>query len=236
MQRPACTWAASQRFTARRARQAHVISSATSAPGLGPPLQHPRHPHRNWDHPFHYLHPDWAHPRPHLHAGRDWVPERKARRFPPRQRQAAQGTEERCNARPHTRPRGNAAGGTPGVRRDWAHPCLICTGTGLAPATSAPELGSPLPHLHRDCARKHAAVPAGTRRRGASTQTCTAFSFLPSCGSPGEPCRDRGACSGVAHAHGQARAHSWARGLCGRFIHPRLMVRTRPLGPPIRPA
>ena len=29
-------------------------------------------------------------------------------------------------------------------------PCHICTGTGLAPATSAPGLGSPLPHLHWD--------------------------------------------------------------------------------------
>ena len=33
----------------------------------------------------------------------------------------------------------------------WAHPCHICAGTGLIPATSAPGLGSPLPHLHRDC-------------------------------------------------------------------------------------
>ena len=31
-----------------------------------------------------------------------------------------------------------------------AHRCHICTGTGLAAATSAPELRSPLPHLHRD--------------------------------------------------------------------------------------
>ena len=30
--------------------------------------------------------------------------------------------------------------------------CRICTGTGLPPATSAPRLGSPLPHLHRDWA------------------------------------------------------------------------------------
>jgi hypothetical protein len=30
----------------------------------------------------------------------------------------------------------------------------ICTGTGLTPATSAPGLGSPLPHLHRDWARR----------------------------------------------------------------------------------
>ena len=33
-----------------------------------------------------------------------------------------------------------------------AHPCHSCTGTGLAPATSVPELGSPLPHLHRNWA------------------------------------------------------------------------------------
>ena len=31
-------------------------------------------------------------------------------------------------------------------------PCHICTGTGLTPATSAPGLGSPPPHLHRDWA------------------------------------------------------------------------------------
>ena len=29
-----------------------------------------------------------------------------------------------------------------------AHSCYICSGTGLAPATSAPGLGPPLPHLH----------------------------------------------------------------------------------------
>ena len=31
------------------------------------------------------------------------------------------------------------------LRRDCAHPCHICAGTGLTPATSAPGLGSPLP-------------------------------------------------------------------------------------------
>ena len=31
-------------------------------------------------------------------------------------------------------------------------PCHICTETGLAPATSAPGVGPPLPHLHRDWA------------------------------------------------------------------------------------
>ncbi len=44
----------------------------------------------------------------------------------------------------------------PHRHRDWAHPHLICTGTGLTPttsATSAPGLGSPPPHLHRDGGR-----------------------------------------------------------------------------------
>jgi hypothetical protein len=35
----------------------------------------------------------------------------------------------------------------PHLHWDWARPCHICTGAGLAPATSAPGLGSPLPHL-----------------------------------------------------------------------------------------
>jgi hypothetical protein len=35
-------------------------------------------------------------------------------------------------------------------RTEWAHPCHICTGTALALVTSAPGLGSPRPHLHRD--------------------------------------------------------------------------------------
>jgi hypothetical protein len=34
--------------------------------------------------------------------------------------------------------------------RDWAHPCHICTGTGLGTATSAPGLGAPQPHEVRD--------------------------------------------------------------------------------------
>ena len=37
-------------------------------------------------------------------------------------------------------------------QRDWAHPCDICTGIGLATLTSAPGLGSPMRHLHRDWA------------------------------------------------------------------------------------
>jgi hypothetical protein len=63
----------------------------------------------------------------------------------------------------------------PHLHRDWAHPCRICngtglapvhicTGTGLTPATSAPGLGSALPHLHRDWAL--GLVPATRQRRG----------------------------------------------------------------------
>jgi hypothetical protein len=53
------------------------------------------------------------------------------------------------------------------LNRNWAHPCHICTGTGLTPAIPVPTLGSPdhialgfwipwiglgslQPHLHRD--------------------------------------------------------------------------------------
>jgi hypothetical protein len=41
----------------------------------------------------------------------------------------------------------------PHLRRDWAHPCHICTGTGPTHATSAPGPGSPRAHLHRNWAR-----------------------------------------------------------------------------------
>ena len=40
----------------------------------------------------------------------------------------------------------------PHLRRDRAHRCHICAGTGLTAATSAPGPGSPLPHLRRDWA------------------------------------------------------------------------------------
>jgi hypothetical protein len=43
--------------------------------------------------------------------------------------------------------------------RDRRH---ICAGTGLTPATSAPGLGSPLPHLHRDWAHP-CHISTGTR-------------------------------------------------------------------------
>jgi hypothetical protein len=42
------------------------------------------------------------------------------------------------------------------------HPGHICTGTGLIPATSAPGLGSPLPHLRRDWAHPLPHLCTGT--------------------------------------------------------------------------
>jgi hypothetical protein len=45
----------------------------------------------------------------------------------------------------------------------WAHPTHIGTGTGLTPATSAPGLGPPHPHLHRDWARFRPTTSRGTR-------------------------------------------------------------------------
>ena len=42
----------------------------------------------------------------------------------------------------------------PHLHRDRARPACICTGTGLAAATSAPGPGSPLPHLRRYWARR----------------------------------------------------------------------------------
>ena len=47
-----------------------------------------------------------------------------------------------------------------------AAPCHICTGTGLSPATSAPGLGSPPPHLHQDWARPcHLCTRTGRPRK-----------------------------------------------------------------------
>ncbi len=69
-------------------------------------------------------------------------------------------TDARRGARPTSAP--GLVAPLPHLRRDWAHPGRICTGTGLTLATSAPgstgltpatsawRLGSPRPHLHRD--------------------------------------------------------------------------------------
>ena len=54
------------------------------------------------------------------------------------------------------------ASGPSHQHRDWAHRSHICTGTGLTAPTSAPGLGSPLPHLQRDWAhRSHICTGTG---------------------------------------------------------------------------
>jgi hypothetical protein len=50
-----------------------------------------------------------------------------------------QGAGAPCCALPHLAP--GLGSPLPHLHRDWAHPCHICTGTGLTPATSAPALG-----------------------------------------------------------------------------------------------
>ena len=64
----------------------------------------------------------------------------------------------------------------PHLRRDWAHPCHICTGTGLTPATSAPGLGrscgglwtavvpGELPDVHTADARQARVCDGGSSR------------------------------------------------------------------------
>ena len=73
------------------------------------------------------------------------------------------------------------------LHQNWAHPCHICTGTGLAAATSATEQGSPmttsppgsvspLPHLHREWAHPYhictgIGLTAATSAHGSSPAT-----------------------------------------------------------------
>ena len=47
-----------------------------------------------------------------------------------------------------------------GRRVGWAHPAHICAGTGPTPPTSAPGLGPPRPHLHRDRRARYLGGPA----------------------------------------------------------------------------
>ena len=64
------------------------------------------------------------------------------------------------------------------ARRSGPCPCHICTGTGLTPATSAPGLGSPVPHLHQVArARTIAASHTSKARRSTFTWTKRARSF-----------------------------------------------------------
>ncbi len=81
----------------------------------------------------------------------------------------------------------------PHLHQNWAHPCHICTGTGLAAATSAaeqgspmttspPGSGSPLPHLHREWAHPgHICTGIGL------TAPTSAHGSSPATSAPGLP-------------------------------------------------
>jgi hypothetical protein len=67
----------------------------------------------------------------------------------------------------------------PHLRRDWAHPCHICTATGLTPPTSAPGLGVPAescPTVHRGLTPRSAASSerlASSAGSAADRSTCS---------------------------------------------------------------
>jgi hypothetical protein len=80
--------------------------------------------------------------------------------------------------------------------------CHICSGTGLAPAPSAPALGSPLPDLHQVfarrcqiCARRPGSPVPHLRRdlRSAATKRLVVSQLRAGCPSPGfrRHCNDR---------------------------------------------
>ncbi len=69
----------------------------------------------------------------------------------------------------------------PHLHRDWAHPCHICTGTGLTPATSAPESGSPLPHRQRDWAHPCQLCPGTRSAAAAPRRSCDGVLCMVGC-------------------------------------------------------
>jgi hypothetical protein len=76
----------------------------------------------------------------------------------------------------------------------WSKGGRICTGTGLAPPTSALGLGSPLPHLHRDWARP--------------SHICTGTGLAPPTSAPalGSP---------LPHLHRRAAPGTWRVAVAG---------------------
>ena len=91
------------------------LTCATSAPGLDP-LTAASSPGLGPPTAASSPGPGLGPPMPHLGRGRDWAPP------------AVTSAPGLGSPQPH-------------LHRDWARPCLICAGTGLTPATSAPELG-----------------------------------------------------------------------------------------------
>ena len=90
-------------------------------------------------------------------------------------------------------------------RRRVPSPAHICAGTGLTPATSAPGLGSPRPHLRQVCAGTWptpAHIRTGDRAHSLPTSSLGLGSPLLCTSAPGLP--------GLTPAHFCAGTH-WAR-------------------------
>ena len=80
---------------------------------------------------------------------------------------------------PHLQGRGSPR------HRGWAHPCNICNGLGLTPATTALGPGSPRPNLHRD--RTH---PSGARNDSPRLRPGPSAPSSPFC-DPCDHCGER---------------------------------------------
>jgi hypothetical protein len=138
----------------------------------------------------------------------------------------------------------------PHPRRDWAHPCHICTGTGLAPATSAPGLGSPLlAHMRKHdalgsrpiCSRARIGAAACGLRTHARTHACYRLSGLSAdrrtagvaidrwmvrAGGRRRPVPAAALTCARAHTRARARTHTHARARTHTHAHTGTRTRT----------
>ena len=133
-------------------------------------------------------------------------------------------TRVRTRSRPRSRPCALSAYANRG-----AHPFHICSGTRLAPATSAPGLGSPLPHLRRDSARR------ALRRLGQATRWALRHSeyMRLAGGSWGEPSERHATAADERRASVFATCCAALQHVCTALQHVALCRRRRIGGPPL---
>ena len=120
-----------------------------------------------------------------------------------------------CNICTRTGPSQGRCSPLPHLHRDWVHPCHICTGTGLTPATSAPGLGFPPSCIH---------VRAALRPPLLSPRACLHITPARHSGLRAEARRRRSAAGGGGRRRG--RAVGWDRRrrhrcdqVCRREVH-----------------
>jgi hypothetical protein len=93
-------------------------------------------------------------------------------------------------------------------------PNHICPGTGLAPTTLAPALGSPLPHLPQDWARP-CHICAGTGAPPTAGHICTGGSWAAFCDARLHSSIEWACCAGGTRA-----AWRWCAGRCAQQSSP----------------